>query len=169
MLKKEKLTLLFIWSTIIVIHFIVSLYITEAITAPLLEKSSINVGGNTVILMTIILFILASLIDVVIVSLLIHISSVMLNIRISMMKSFFIASLFNLILNVNQVIDTIVLSNANNLTAENFSTNIFFNPFFYLGLVVVSVWLRYIEKKPNVQIIVIMAVVCVYKSVTVFI
>ncbi|WP_041091712.1 hypothetical protein [Bacillus altitudinis] len=169
MLKKEKLNLLFIWSVIIFIHFIVSLYITDAISAPLLKKSSINVGGNTVILMTIILLILASLIDVVIVSLLIHISSVMMNIRVNMMKSFFIASLFNLILNVNQVLDTIVLSNANNLTAENFSTNIFFNPFFYLGLVVVSLWLRYVEKKPNVQIIVIAAVICIYKSLTVFI
>ncbi|MEI4790682.1 hypothetical protein WAX46_10440 [Bacillus sp. FJAT-53060] len=169
MLKKEKLSLLFIWSVIIVIHFIVSLYITEAISVPLLEKSSINVGENTVILMTIVLLILASLIDVVIVSLLIHISSVMMNIRISMMKSFFIASLFNLILNLNQVIETIALSNANKLTTENFSTYIFFNPFFYLGLVVVGVWLRYFEKKPIVQIILIAVVICVYKSLSVFI
>lgn len=163
---KNKRKILSVWVCILLIHTGISLLIVDMISKQVVSETSIELSNGLIIAMSIPLLLLGSFLDVIIISLLINISTVILNISIKGVKAFFIASLFNLIINL-YLLSTILITYINNtLSIDKLSQNVFLNPFFYAGIIFIGLYIYYFEGKKTYKVLIVLAAIVLYKVIT---
>src|SRR5699024_7035192 len=104
------------------------------------------------------------ILDTIFMALLINIFTVILGVRIKVLKGFLVGAILNLIINIYFLL--IVVINIGNLSISVLTINQFKNPLFYLGILTVGIYVFYTEKRNYKTAITIVVVVFIYKLIS---
>src|SRR5699024_12865984 len=104
--------------------------------------------------------------DTIFMALLINIFTVILGVRIKVLKGFLVGAILNLIINIYFLL--IVVINIRNLSISVLTINQFKNPLFYLAILTVGIYLFYTERRNYISAITIMFIVFIYIFILIF-